>query len=150
MLTQFSWHDWPARVDATWTEICHDNLTLPKSTEKCWRERDLRSHLRDTGPPLYMFSYRAHRDWRQVFIQLNSMRCSREKFLFMYISEDDSEINATYLAWFTGIRWRNIFGMIDAQMLTQLLCVIDAQMLKKPAWNGWRASVDAACLAWHL
>ena len=30
----------------------HDNLTLPKSTEKSLLERALNSHLRDTGPPL--------------------------------------------------------------------------------------------------
>ena len=26
--------------------------------------------FRDTGPPLYLLSYRAHRDWRRVLIQL--------------------------------------------------------------------------------
>ena len=106
-----------------WTEIFHDNLTLPKSAEKCWLERDLNSHLRDTRPPLYLLSYRVHGDWRRVLIQLKCMRYSRdnltlypwedvpcfssisessseiymkeishEKFLLIYISEDDSKI----------------------------------------------------------
>ena len=52
----------------------HDNLTLPKSTEKRWLEWDLKLHLRDTGPPLYLLSYRVHRDWRRVFIQLMCTR----------------------------------------------------------------------------
>ena len=121
------------------------NLTLPKSTEKCWLERDLNSHLRDTGPPLYLLSYRVHRESRRAFIQFKYTRYSRDhltlsmrecavfrfyfriilrdihegklfhdnltlpksiffswlrqrqiimkKFLVMYISEDDSEIN---------------------------------------------------------
>ena len=43
----------------------HGNLTLPKSTGKCWVERGLNSHLRDTGPPLYLLNYRVHRDWIQ-------------------------------------------------------------------------------------
>ena len=29
----------------TWTETFHDNLTLPKSIEKCWLERDLNDNL---------------------------------------------------------------------------------------------------------
>ena len=34
----------------TWTEISlHDNLTLPKSTEKCQLVRDQNSHLRDSA-----------------------------------------------------------------------------------------------------
>ena len=50
----------------TWSETFHDNLTLPKSTEKCRLERDLNSHLRDTGLLLYLVSYWVHRDWRRV------------------------------------------------------------------------------------
>ena len=42
----------------TWKEIFHDNLSLPKSTEICWLERDLNLHFRDTGPPLYLLSHR--------------------------------------------------------------------------------------------
>ena len=37
-------------------------LTLPKSTEKCWLEWDLNSHLWDTGLPVYLLSYWVHRD----------------------------------------------------------------------------------------
>ena len=50
----------------TWKETFHDNLTLPKSVEKCWLERDLNSHLRDTSPPLYLLSYRVHLNWIKV------------------------------------------------------------------------------------
>ena len=50
----------------TWTETFHDNLTLPKSTENCWLERHWNSHIRDTGLPLYLLSFRIHRDWRRV------------------------------------------------------------------------------------
>ena len=39
---------------SVWTEILHYNLTLLKSSEKCWLERDLNSHLRDTDLPLYV------------------------------------------------------------------------------------------------
>ena len=55
-----------------WTEISHDNLTLTRSTEKCWLERDLNSHLQDTGPPLYLLNYRIHRDWRRVLYDLSA------------------------------------------------------------------------------
>ena len=132
-------------INNSWRKTFHDNLTLQKSIEKCWLERDLNSHIRDTGPPLYLLSYRVHRDWRRVFIQFKYTRYSRDnltlsmrgrvvfrfyfriilrdihegkllhdsltlpnstffswlrhcqiimkKFLFKYISEDDSEIN---------------------------------------------------------
>ena len=37
-----------------------------KSTEKCcWLEWDLHLHLRDTGLPVFLLSYRVHRNWRQ-------------------------------------------------------------------------------------
>ena len=50
---------------------------MPKSTEKRWLERDLNSHFRDTVPPLYLLSYRVHRDWRRDFIQFKCTRYSR-------------------------------------------------------------------------
>ena len=37
----------------TRTEVFHDNLTLPKSTGKCWLERDLNSHLRNPLEPTF-------------------------------------------------------------------------------------------------
>ena len=43
-----------------------DVLTLWKSTGKCCRlESDLNLHLRNTSPPLYLLSYRVHRNLRQ-------------------------------------------------------------------------------------
>ena len=62
----------------------HDNLTLPKSTEKGWLKRDLNSLLRDTGPPVYLLSYRVHRDWTRVFIQLKCTRYSRDNWTFIH------------------------------------------------------------------
>ena len=66
--------------DKTSTENFHDNLTLSKSTGKCWLERDLNSHFRETGPPLYLLSYRGHRDWKRVFKQLKCTRYFRDNF----------------------------------------------------------------------
>ena len=54
-----------------WTEVLHNNLTKPKSTEKCWLEWDLNSHLRDTGPP-------------RVFTQLKCTRFSRDNLMFIH------------------------------------------------------------------
>ena len=71
-------------IRSLWTEIFHDNLTLPKSTEKCWLELDLNSHLRDTNPPLYLLSYRVHRDWRRVFIQIKCTRYSRDNLTLIH------------------------------------------------------------------
>ena len=64
--------------------IFHDNLTLPKSTEKCWLKRDLNSHLRDTCPPLFLLSCRVHRDWRRVFIQLKRKRYSPDNLTLIH------------------------------------------------------------------
>ena len=64
--------------------VFHDNLTLPKSTEKCWLERNLNSHLRDTGPPLCLLNDRVHRDWRRVFIQLKCTRYSRDDLTLIH------------------------------------------------------------------
>ena len=61
----YPWH-FRIILRETWAENFRDNVTLLKSTEKCWLERNLNSHLRDTGPPLYLLSYRVHRDWRSV------------------------------------------------------------------------------------
>ena len=55
-----------------------DNLTLPKSTHKCWLGRDLNSHLQDIDLPLYLLSYQFNRIWRPVFIQLQYTRYCRD------------------------------------------------------------------------
>ena len=68
----------------TWTEIFYDNLTLPKLTEKCWLERGLKSHLRDTGSPLYLLSYRLHRDLRRVFIQFKCTKYYRDNLTLIH------------------------------------------------------------------
>ena len=92
----------------------HDNLTLPKSAEKCWLQQYLNSHLRDTGLPLYLLSYRVHRDWRRVFIQFKCTRYSRDNLtlihermcsvvFFFTISESSSEIHMNRLSRWTGI-----------------------------------------------
>ena len=62
-------------------KLFHDRLTLSMSTRKCWLERDLNSHLRDTGSPLYLLNYRVHRDWRWVFIQFKCTRYSRDNLM---------------------------------------------------------------------
>ena len=61
-------------------KLFHDNLTLLKSTEKCWLEWDLNSHLWDTGLLLYLLTYWAHWDWMWVFVQRKHMRCSCNNF----------------------------------------------------------------------
>ena len=40
-----------------------------KVNSKSWLELGLSSHLRDSGPPLYLLSYQANSDWKWVFIQ---------------------------------------------------------------------------------
>ena len=73
-----------------WTEIFHDNLTLPKSTEKCWLEWDFNSHLRDTGPPLYLLGYPYPEGASlnpapvSIFLLISAVSDYHEKFLFMY------------------------------------------------------------------
>ena len=76
---------WTAKLTQnTELKFFHDNLTLPKSTEKCLLEWDLNSHFRDTGPPLYLLSCRVHRDWRRVFIQFKRTRYSRNSSTLIY------------------------------------------------------------------
>ena len=77
----------------------HKNLTLPKSTEKCWLERHLNSHLRDTGPPLYMLSYRVHRDWRRVFIQIKRTRYSRDNLTLIHERRVQIPLESTFFSW---------------------------------------------------
>ena len=58
-------------------------------------ERDLNSHLRDSGPPLYLLSYRVNRDWSRVLIHFKwktfikvvfgSVRISCSIFLVMFL-----------------------------------------------------------------
>ena len=62
----------------TWRKAFHGNLTLPKSTEKCWFEWDL---IWDNGPPLYLLRLRCRvrRGCRRVFIQLKYTMYSRDK-----------------------------------------------------------------------
>ena len=48
LLRPFPFFTQPKQQTADSTNIFQDNLTLPKSTGKCWLERDLNSHLRDT------------------------------------------------------------------------------------------------------
>ena len=67
-----------------WTGIFHDNLTLPKSTQKCWLEQGLNSYVRDTGLPLFLLSYRVHRDCRRAFIQLKCTRYSRDNLTLIH------------------------------------------------------------------
>ena len=77
----------------------YDNLTLPKSTEKCWLEWNLNLHLWDTGPPLYLLSYWVCRDWRQVFTQLN---CTKYFCLLL----------VDFLEFFLGSSWGAAWGML--------------------------------------
>ena len=53
---------------------------------KSWLELDLNSHLRDSGPPLYLLSYRANRDWRRV-LSISSSRNISRRLIERYPSE---------------------------------------------------------------
>ena len=60
------------QTNLPWTEIFHDNLTQPRSTEKCWFERDLNLHLRD--------SIAQHVERRPVSRRCKFKSCSRQHF----------------------------------------------------------------------
>ena len=62
----------------------HDDLTLPKSSKECWLEWDLNSHLWDADPPLYLLSYRVHREWRRVLIHFKCTRYSRDNLTLIH------------------------------------------------------------------
>ena len=52
----------------TWLKCLVKNVCFcRKSSVKVDSSETWTSHLRDSGPPLYLLSYRANRDWRRVF-----------------------------------------------------------------------------------